>query len=200
MNWNQASFVTSAARPHQFPNHHRREIALAGRSNVGKSSLINRLLGRKKLAAVGQQPGRTRTLNFYSVGSQLCLVDLPGYGYAKVSKQEREKWNKVIEAYISGRDHLIGVMQVIDIRHSPSETDQMMAEWLRQLGLAAVAVATKADKLARGRWRGHVDTLAKQLGMPVLLFSAQTGEGRQELRTWIRAVLDDAEATARLDD
>lgn len=189
MNWQQASFITSAAEVSQFPRHRRHEIALVGRSNVGKSSLINRLLQRRQLAQVSQAPGRTRTLNFYAVGEELCLVDLPGYGYARVSQQERQRWKSLIETYLTRREQLVGIIQVVDIRHAPSESDQTMARFLRDLGLPALVVATKADKIARGRWQGRSQQLARELGLPVILFSAETGVGQDALRQWIQSVV-----------
>lgn len=192
MNWSQASFLASASEPSQFPSHHRYEIALAGRSNVGKSSLINRLVQRRQLAAVSQAPGRTRTLNFYAVGDELCLVDLPGYGYARVSQQERQRWKALIETYLTRRRQLVGVILVVDVRHAPTELDHMMARWLRETGLPALVAATKADKIARGRWQGRSQQLARELGLPVILFSAETGVGQDHLRQWIELVLTDA--------
>lgn len=189
------TFITSAATEQQFPDHPRWEIALAGRSNVGKSSLINCLAGRKDVARTSQTPGRTRTLNFYGIGHDACLVDMPGYGYAKVSQRERERWARLIDAYLWNRRQLVGIIQVVDVRHPPSELDETMAAWIGERGLPAVAVATKADKIARGRWRGRGDAIGRTLGLPVIIFSAVTGTGVRELSAWIRDVLEGARAS-----
>lgn len=186
--WQDAYLMVSAAAASQFPRHERAEIALAGRSNVGKSSLINRLAGRKNLARTSQTPGKTRTLNFYAIDERLCLVDLPGYGFARVPKSERMRWGKLIDEYLTTREQLVGVIQVVDVRHPPSELDVMMADWLRQRGLPAIVVATKADKIARGRWKGRADAIQRDLEMPVILFSAVTGEGAQAVHRWIASV------------
>lgn len=186
--WQDAYLMVSAAAASQFPRHERAEIALAGRSNVGKSSLINRLAGRKNLARTSQTPGKTRTLNFYAIDERLCLVDLPGYGFARVPKSERMRWGKLIDEYLTTREQLVGVIQVVDVRHPPSELDVMMADWLRQRGLPAIVVVTKADKIARGRWKGRADAIQRDLEMPVILFSAVTGEGAQAVHRWIASV------------
>lgn len=186
--WQDAYLMVSAAAASQFPRHERAEIALAGRSNVGKSSLINRLAGRKNLARTSQTPGKTRTLNFYAIDERLCLVDLPGYGFARVPKSERMRWGKLIDEYLTTREQLVGVIQVVDVRHPPSELDVLMADWLRQRGLPAIVVATKADKIARGRWKGRADAIQRDLEMPVILFSAVTGEGAQAVHRWIASV------------
>lgn len=186
--WQDAYLMVSAAAASQFPRHERAEIALAGRSNVGKSSLINRLAGRKNLARTSQTPGKTRTLNFYAIDERLCLVDLPGYGFARVPKSERMRWGKLIDEYLTTREQLVGVIQVVDVRHPPSELDVLMADWLKQRGLPAVVVATKVDKIARGRWKGRADAIQRDLEMPVMLFSAVTGEGAQAVHRWIASV------------
>lgn len=183
--WQNAYLMVSAAAASQFPKHDRAEIALAGRSNVGKSSLINRLAGRRNLARTSQTPGKTRTLNFYAVDERLCIVDLPGYGFARVAKTERLRWGKLIDEYLTTREQLVGVIQVVDVRHPPSELDVMMADWLKQRGVPAIVVATKVDKIARGRWKGRADAIQRDLAIPVILFSAVTGEGVQAVHRWI---------------
>ncbi len=159
------------------------EIALAGRSNVGKSSLINCIAGRKKLALTSSTPGKTRTINYYLFDDAWFLVDLPGYGYAKVSQQERKRWGVLIERYLKSRPQLKGVIQVVDIRHEPTETDRLMSEWLRRYAVPFFVVATKADKIARGRRKTQTAAIQRELGLskPPLSFSSVTGEGKDEL-------------------
>lgn len=180
INFGDCEFVTSAVKASQYPNHHLKEIALVGRSNVGKSSLINALLNRRNLARTSNQPGRTQTINFYRVGP-LSLVDLPGYGYAKVSQKTKEQWGSMIENYLNTRENLVGILQLIDIRHKPTEQDVIMAEYLRHLGTPAYAIATKADKLGRGKQRTNAHEIAEALQLPVLIFSASTKQGRDKL-------------------
>lgn len=184
--WEDVEFLGSAVREEHYPRHDLPEIALVGRSNVGKSSLINALVNRRNLARPSGQPGRTQTLNFYRIGRDLCLVDLPGYGYAQVPERIRQAWRPMIEGYLQRRLNLAGVVQVVDSRHPPSPDDCTMAQYLRDRGKPAVAVATKLDKLARGRWAGRAEAVARQLGLPVVLFSARTGHGRQEVAAAIR--------------
>lgn len=149
MKVNQAEFVISAVGPSQYPEDALPEIALAGRSNVGKSSLINCLISRKNLARTSSQPGKTQTLNYYKINQDLYFVDLPGYGYAKVSKTKREQWGKFIESYLMNRETLRLVMQLVDLRHPPSKDDQAMYEWLRHNDVPVLVVATKADKIPK---------------------------------------------------
>jgi len=167
------------------------EIALAGRSNVGKSSLINCIANRKKLALTSSTPGKTRTINHYLFDDTWVLVDLPGYGYAKVSQAERKRWGLLIEKYLRERRELKGVVQVVDIRHEPSETDKMMNEWLRHHGISYLIVATKADKISRGKRKQQLNLIQKELGLPrpPLCFSAVTGEGKEELLAGIQELL-----------
>ena len=189
--WHAAELAATAVEPKQYPRHDLPEVALVGRSNVGKSSLINRLLGRR-LARTSNTPGRTQTLNFYAVDKRLCLVDLSGYGYARVPMRMRRRWQPMIEHYLTERPNLVGVIQVVDIRHPPTEDDKTMAAWLARRGLPAVAVATKADKIARGRRPQHVARMARELGLPVLAFSAATGEGRDDVIGVLKAMLLEA--------
>jgi len=148
----QAEFITSAVAPAQYPQENQPEFALAGRSNVGKSSLINRFINRKNLARTSGQPGKTQTLNFYHINQEWYFVDLPGYGYAKSSKEDRARWGKFIEQYLSKRTELAGVIQIVDLRHPPMASDQDMMEWLRHYGFPMAVVATKADKISKGNW------------------------------------------------
>ncbi|RED64094.1 ribosome biogenesis GTP-binding protein YihA/YsxC [Cohnella lupini] len=184
----QSEFVISAVGPSQYPEDGLPEVSLAGRSNVGKSSLINKMLLRKNLARTSQQPGKTQTLNYYKINGELgelYFVDFPGYGYAKVSKSEREAWGKMIERYLRGREPLKLVLQLVDLRHPPSAEDQRMYEWLSHYEIPMAVVATKADKVSRSQWPKHVKIVRQTLGMPghvpLILFSSETGQGRDEL-------------------
>jgi len=180
INWRRARLLAVAVKPDQWPRHRLPEVALVGRSNVGKSSLINHLVNAS-IARTSNTPGRTQTINFYGVDDRLCLVDLPGYGYAKVPERVKRQWGPMIEKYLFDRQNLIGILQVVDMRHPPTADDKAMADWLRQRGLPAVAVATKADKMSRGHWRGRVDAITRELGLPTLAFSAVSGAGREDL-------------------
>ncbi|OCT14908.1 YihA family ribosome biogenesis GTP-binding protein [Paenibacillus pectinilyticus] len=185
MKVNQAEFVISAVGPSQYPEDALPEIALAGRSNVGKSSLINCLISRKNLARTSSQPGKTQTLNYYKINQDLYFVDLPGYGYAKVSKTKREQWGKFIENYLLNREPLRLVMQLVDLRHPPSKDDQAMYEWLRHMDVPVLVVATKADKIPKSRWAKHMkivrETLNMDKGVQPLMFSSELGLGKDEL-------------------
>lgn len=161
------------------------EIALVGRSNVGKSSLINKIVNRRNLAKSSSTPGKTRTINYYLMNDQWHMVDLPGYGFAKVSAAEKAKWGKMIENYLTQRQQLRGVIQLVDIRHKPSEDDVLMKEWLTHFNIPILVVATKADKISRGARPKYMAAIRKTLGMQSgempIYFSAQTGEGVQEV-------------------
>lgn len=188
MKVHDTSFVISAVSPKQYPVDALPEIALAGRSNVGKSSLINRLIARKNLARTSSKPGKTQTLNFYRITGDrkdLFFVDLPGYGFAKVSKDIKEQWGKMIEEYLSSRSQLAAVVQVVDLRHPPSKDDINMYEWLAYHQLPIIVVATKADKVPRGKWQKHLKVIKEDLqlraGDALLLFSAETSLGKDEV-------------------
>jgi len=189
----KAEYVCSAVKPQQYPADALPEIALAGRSNVGKSSLINRFLGRRNLARTGNTPGKTQTLNFYRVNDAWYWVDLPGYGYAKVSQETKARWGTMIQAYLTARPNLRAVIQIVDIRHEPSLEDQHMLAWLRQQGVPTLVVATKADKIARGHWPKYLQTLARTLEIPdwqlILPFSAETGTGVEELHQAVEEIV-----------
>ena len=165
------------------------EVAFAGKSNVGKSSLINALLNRKALARTSSQPGKTQTINFYNVNSALYLVDLPGYGYANANVEIKAKWGQMIENYLHTSKKLKAVFLLIDIRHEPSENDQMMYEWMEHQGFAPIIIATKADKLKRGQVIRHVQMIREVLGVEedtiVIPFSAETKQGREDIWTLI---------------
>jgi len=185
MKVNQAEFIISAVGPSQYPPDALPEIALAGRSNVGKSSLINRMIQRKNLARTSSKPGKTQQLNYYKINSDLFFVDLPGYGYAQVSKSKREVWGKFIEEYLTSREYLKLVLLIIDLRHPPSKDDQAMYDWLQYNGVPMCVVATKADKITKGHWQKHVKIVRETLGMEkseqVVLFSSELGIGKDEL-------------------
>lgn len=163
----------------------RPEVAFAGKSNVGKSSLINGLMNRKSLARTSAQPGKTQTINFYNVNDSIYLVDLPGYGYAKVSQTEKEKWGKMIERYLHGSGDLKAVFLLIDIRHEPSENDRIMYEWILHNGYEPIIIATKLDKLKRSQIQKHVKMIRQGLnlrpGGKIIPFSAETKQGREEI-------------------
>ena len=161
------------------------EIAFAGKSNVGKSSLINALLNRKSLARTSATPGKTQTINFYNINDVMYLVDLPGYGYAKVSEQEKMQWGKLIERYLNGSKQLKAVFLLIDIRHDPSANDKMMYDWIIDQGFQPIIIATKLDKLKRSQIQKHVKMVKEGLnllpGTKVIPFSAETKQGRDEI-------------------
>jgi GTP-binding protein len=178
------------------------EVAFAGRSNVGKSSLLNRLVRRKKLARVSNTPGRTREINFFRVNGSFVLVDLPGYGYARISKEQRASWRPLIEGYMRRSPQLRGVVQLIDARHDPTAEDLQMLDFLAELGVPAIVVLTKIDKLTPAQARSRVTGLADTLGLEseqIIAFSAATGHGRDELAEAIQGLLSQPswkEATA----
>ncbi|GJM74801.1 putative GTP-binding protein EngB [Paenibacillus macerans] len=181
----KAEFVISAVGPNQYPDDALPEIALAGRSNVGKSSLINRMIGRKNLARTSSTPGKTQHLNYYRINDGLYFVDVPGYGYAKVSKSQREAWGKMIEKYLMERETLKLVLLIVDLRHPPSKDDELMYDWLKAYELPVCVVATKADKVPKTRWPKHLkiikEALVLRAGDPVILFSSEEGTGKDEL-------------------
>ncbi|RAV06346.1 ribosome biogenesis GTP-binding protein YihA/YsxC [Paenibacillus sp. YN15] len=180
-----AEFIISAVSPAQYPLDALPEIALAGRSNVGKSSLINRMINRKNLARTSSQPGKTQTLNYYRINNLLYFVDLPGYGYAKVSKTRREEWGKFIEGYLTGREELKLLIHLIDLRHPPTAGDIAMYEWSKHIGLNVCVVGTKADKISKGHWQKHAKIIKDGLGFDprdsFVVFSSETGLGREQL-------------------
>jgi GTP-binding protein len=188
-----AEFIKSAVKPDQYPKAGMPEIAFTGRSNVGKSSLINTLLGRRKLAQTSATPGKTRLINFFTVNEKLSFVDLPGYGFAKVSRAEQEKWGPMIETYLRERLTLRLVVSILDVRHDPTQQDRDLIEWLRHYGRNHLIVLTKSDKISRGEAMRRRRQIMAHLGLgeheiPVL-FSAQSGEGKGELWKAIDRVL-----------
>ncbi len=179
----------------KLPENDKMEIAFAGKSNVGKSSLINGLLNRKSLARTSSSPGKTQTINFYNVNKELYFVDLPGYGYAKVSMEIREKWGKMIERYLRKSDVLAAIFLLIDIRHEPSANDRQMYDWIVSNGYRPVIIATKLDKIKRSQLQKQISIIKKSLGCPsetkVFPFSAQTKQGRDEIWEYIESLLPD---------
>lgn len=173
------------------------EIAFAGKSNVGKSSLINALMNRKALARTSAQPGKTQTINFYNINDAMYLVDLPGYGYAKVSQEVKEQWGKLIERYLHGSGQLRAVFLLIDIRHEPSANDKRMYEWIVYNGYDPIIIATKLDKINRSQVQKHLKMVRTGLnvkpGTAVLPFSALTKQGREEIWEQMKTVLADQE-------
>ena len=194
MKFHSAEFVMSVGFVRQLPRDGMAEIAFAGRSNVGKSSLINRLFNRKNLAKTSNTPGKTRTLNFYAVNRRYYFVDLPGYGYAKRSQRERQAWGKLIENYVRDRPSLKGFVQLIDARHDPSREDLQMIDWLLSGEKPFLVVATKADKLSGNKLRNRLNQTRRILAFhgnfDLLPFSATTGRGKDAVWHWIGEVLD----------
>lgn len=182
-----------AVKPSQYPPENLKEIAFAGRSNVGKSSLLNLLTGRKKLAKVSGSPGKTRTINFYLINDAFRIVDLPGYGYAKVSKSVSQDWGEMMEKYLSGRQNLLKVIQLVDIRHEPSKQDVEMYEYLRYYGLDGIVVATKADKVSRNQIPKQLKQIRQTLKLGkediVIPVSALKRTGYEELLDVIEELL-----------
>lgn len=189
MEVHEVNLTISAVAPKQYPDGGLPEIALAGRSNVGKSSLINTLINRKAYARTSSQPGKTQTLNFYNVEQQVYFVDVPGYGFAKVSKKAREAFGQMIETYLSTRKPLRGVILLVDARHDPSEDDISMYDWLTYYDIPLLVVATKSDKIAKGKWNQSESRIRKGLGMqagaPFIQFSAETKQGKEAVWQWI---------------
>ena len=184
--------VTSVLPENAWP-----EIAFAGKSNVGKSSLINALMNRKSLARTSAQPGKTQTINFYNINNCMYLVDLPGYGYAKVSQKEKEKWGKLIERYLNSSRMLGAVFLLIDIRHDPSANDRQMYEWIVSQGYEPIIIATKLDKLKRSQIQKHVKMVREGLGLlpgtKVIPFSAVSKQGREEIWELMDQLLETGE-------
>ncbi|MCH4168328.1 MAG: ribosome biogenesis GTP-binding protein YihA/YsxC [Streptococcaceae bacterium] len=184
MNIHNAEIVISAVSPAQYPDTGLPEIALAGRSNVGKSSFINTLLNRKNLARTSGKPGKTQQLNFYNIDDTLHFVDVPGYGYAKVSKAERAKWGQMIETYLTTRENLRAVVSLVDMRHEPTQDDIQMYNFLKYYQIPVIVVATKADKIPRGKWNRHESIIKKALQFEptdhFIQFSSITKDGREQ--------------------
>lgn len=185
VNWNMAQFVRSAAKPADFPKDGLPQVVFAGRSNVGKSSVINRLLNRKNFARVGSAPGKTTHINYFCIAEKLYLVDLPGYGYAKVSKQERDRWGRLIEAWFADVNRMALGILIVDARHKPTADDCTMAQVFLSSGKPFLVVANKLDKLKKSEIAGNTqlirETLALTNAISLILFSAEKGEGKEAL-------------------
>jgi len=181
----QAEFKTSAVKPTQYPEDGMCEIAFVGRSNVGKSSLINTLTNRRKLVKVSGTPGKTRLINFFTINNKLYFVDLPGYGYAKVSKSEKATWGKMMEQYLINRPELKKVVILVDCRHKPTGDDIMMYEWIKHYGYEVIVVATKKDKLTKSELQRSAKVIKETLKLgkedKLLFFSSLKKEGKEEL-------------------
>ena len=193
INTHNADILLSATNKSHYPQDEIPEVALAGRSNVGKSSFINTLLNRKNLARTSGKPGKTQLLNFFNIDDKLRLVDVPGYGYARVSKKEREKWGRMIEEYLTSRENLKAVVSLVDFRHEPSADDVQMYEFLKYYEIPVILVATKADKIPRGKWNKHESIIKKKLDYDqaetFIVFYSVTREGLE--KSW-DAILENA--------
>jgi len=183
MKFNRITVEKRCRDPKDFPRSILPEVAFAGRSNVGKSSLINNLLNRKGLVKVSSQPGKTRSIDFFLVNDRFRLVDLPGYGYAKVSKQMRTGWKLLIDSYLKQQKHLVSVVWILDLRREPSEQDRMLEEWLQVYGIPFIPVCTKADKIPFSQRAARAGSIASSLSSAEkpILYSSRTGLGKQEL-------------------
>ena len=182
-----ASLETVCGYTSKLPKNTKPEIAFAGKSNVGKSSLINALMNRKALARTSGQPGKTQTINFYNINDELYLTDLPGYGFAKVSQKEKEKWGTMIENYLNSSEQLRAVFLLVDIRHEPGTLDMTMLEWVRHHGYQPVIIATKADKLSKAQQQKQLSVLRRSMSLTsedrIIPFSALSKQGRDEIWT-----------------
>ncbi len=181
----KCEFIKSAVTQNQYPELDLPEIAFSGRSNVGKSSLINSLLSRKKLVKTSSNPGKTRLINFFLINEQFILVDLPGYGYAAVSKSEKQSWGKMIEDYLKSRENLKNVVLLVDIRHEPTADDKLMYDFLKYYRKSVIVVATKLDKIARSSVNKNLNIIKQKLGINendiLIPYSSETHSGREEL-------------------
>ncbi|MBM7653052.1 ribosome biogenesis GTP-binding protein YihA/YsxC [Neobacillus cucumis] len=188
-----SEIVISAVKPEQYPDTELPEFALAGRSNVGKSSFINKMLNRKGLARISSKPGKTQTLNFYLINEILHFVDVPGYGYAKVSKTERAAWGKMIETYFTTREQLCAVVLIVDLRHPPTSDDVMMYDFLKHYELPCIIIATKADKIPKGKWQKHLKVTRETLDLDpndhIVVFSSETGEGKDQVWSILKSYM-----------
>lgn len=186
----KAEFVTSAGKGSKYPESMRSEVAIVGKSNVGKSSLINSLCNMNKLAKTSQKPGKTRLINFFRLNGDFMLVDLPGYGFAKASKQEQAQWGELMESYLSS-GRVKHIFMLIDIRHEPTAEDKQMFKYILYYAIPYTLVATKADKLAKSRRKQAANGCAKLLGAPpyAIAYSCETGDGKQELLSRLEAVV-----------
>ena len=192
MNFQKVDFLISAASPKDFPGKRLPEIAFAGKSNVGKSSVINRILQRKNMARVGEKPGKTIHVNYFTIDSKCYFVDLPGYGFAKVSQSEKERWGKLMESYFAANRIDLGVL-IVDYRHAPTNNDITMARWFIDSGCPFVVLANKMDKLKKSELEPNLKTIREDLELPndvqIIPFSAEKGNGKEELVRLILATV-----------
>lgn len=174
-----------AVNPSQYPEDELPEIAFAGRSNVGKSSFINSMINRKNLARTSGKPGKTRTINFYIINDEFRFVDLPGYGYAQVSKAEQKKWGDIINEYLTNRENLREIILIVDMRHEPTDQDLMMYNWIKTFGFSGIVLATKADKISRGNWQKHLKIIRQKLDIKdmnlVIPYSSENKTNKEEI-------------------
>ena len=193
INSNNINLIISAVKKAQYPDTGLTEVALSGRSNVGKSTFINSMIGRKNMARTSQQPGKTQTLNFYNIDEQLIFVDVPGYGYAKVSKVQREKFVKMIEEYITQRENLKLVIQLVDLRHQPTEDDVLMYNYLKHFDIPTLVICTKEDKIAKGKVQKHIkrikDKLELEPGDNIISYSSIKNSKQQEIWNFIETYI-----------
>ena len=193
INPNNINLIISAVKKAQYPDTGLIEVALSGRSNVGKSTFINSMIGRKNMARTSQQPGKTQTLNFYNIDEQLIFVDVPGYGYAKVSKVQREKFGKMIEEYITQRENLKLVIQLVDLRHQPTEDDVLMYNYLKHFDIPTLVICTKEDKIAKGKVQKHIkrikDKLELESGDNIISYSSIKNSKQQEIWNFIETYI-----------
>lgn len=193
INFNNINLIISAVKKAQYPDTGLTEVVLSGRSNVGKSTFINSMIGRKNMARTSQQPGKTQTLNFYNIDEQLIFVDVPGYGYAKVSKVQREKFGKMIEEYITQRENLKLVIQLVDLRHQPTEDDVLMYNYLKHFDIPTLVICTKEDKIAKGKVQKHIkrikDKLELESGDNIISYSSIKNSKQQEIWNFIETYI-----------
>lgn len=193
MKINNPKFIKSAHTVEDYPYNKLPEIAFSGRSNVGKSSMINKLLNRKGLAKISSKPGHTRSINFFNIDNKFYLVDLPGYGFAKVSKEEKEKWNMLINDYLHYRENLMGIIMIVDSRHKPTDKDQVMLNWIREVNIPKIIAATKVDKISNNKKAKQKKVIKNTLGLTpgelFTFFSAKTGEGKQQIFSFINQIV-----------
>ena len=194
MKINNPTLEKIAVLQSQYPEENLVEIALAGRSNVGKSSLINSLINRKNLARTSQKPGKTRTINFYNIDEKFRIVDLPGYGFAAVSKTEKEKWAETIERYLTSRNNLKEVILLVDIRHEPTDDDLIMYNWILDMGFSGYVIATKLDKIGKSRLQQYIKAIAEKLEIDdrskIIYYSSETKENREYIYKIFRDTIE----------
>ncbi|UXS58692.1 ribosome biogenesis GTP-binding protein YihA/YsxC [Staphylococcus delphini] len=196
INPNEVDILISAVKPEQYPELDLPEVALSGRSNVGKSTFINSMIGRKNMARTSQQPGKTQTLNFFNIDNQLIFVDVPGYGYAKVSKKQREAFGKMIETYITTREALKLVIQLVDLRHPPTEDDVLMYDFLKYYDIPTLIIATKEDKIPKGKVQKHIKIIKEKLelepGDQIISYSSIEKKKQDQIWATISAFIEEA--------